>query len=60
MFSLSIPRPVCRDLLWPSVQVARFGLLESVRPGRCVLLADGRGEIDRRVEVSVDSERLSW
>ena len=59
MFSLSIPQSVCRDLLWPSAQVARLGLLEPVRSGRCGLLADGRGEIGRRAEVSVDSERLS-
>ena len=58
MSSLSVLRPICRDLPWRSVQAERSGLLESVRPGRFVPLADGRGEIDRKVEVSVDSERL--
>jgi len=57
MFSLSVLRPICRDLLWRLVQAERSGLLESVRPGLFVPLADGRGEIDRRAEVSVCPSR---
>ena len=60
MFFLSALQPAYRDLPWPSEQTERSGLLESVRPGRFVRLADGHGEIDRRVEVSVDSEKLLW